>query len=71
MYDFSKLTGLIIEKCVTKSNFAKLMNLSETTIYKKLLGKIEFKPSEIEKACNILEINESDIYVYFFRKKVQ
>lgn len=71
MHDFSKLIGLIIEKCESKRNFAKKMELSETSIYMKLHGKVEFKPSEIEKACEILGIDEADIPIYFFTQKVQ
>lgn len=71
MHDFSKLTGLIIEKCKSKRKFADKMGLSETAIYLKLNNKLEFKPSEIEKACEILGINKADIPIYFFAQKVQ
>lgn len=71
MYDLNKLNGLIIEKCNSRREFAKKMNLSERTIYLKLQGKLEFKPSEIDLACEILEIKKSDIPIYFFNKKVQ
>ncbi len=71
MYNFDKLELLIFEKCRTKRKFAELMKLSERSIYLKLQGKIEFKPSEIEKACNILNIRKNDISSYFFEQKVQ
>ncbi len=71
MYDFSKLIGLIIEKCNTKRNFAKKMGISETSIYMKLQSKLEFKPTEIDKACSILGIDKINIPEYFFKEKVQ
>lgn len=71
MFEHNKLSGLIIEKFKTKRNFAKEMKLSERTIYLKLQGKIEFKQSEIEKACKLLGIIDEDIPVYFFSKNVQ
>ncbi len=71
MYNLDKLNGLVVEKCKTKRNFAKKMKLSERTIYLKLQGKIEFKPSEINLACYILGIAKEDIPIYFFNKKVQ
>ncbi len=66
-----KLSGLITEKLKSKREFAKQMNLSERTTYLKLQGKIDFKSSEILKACEILGINDYDIPLYFFTKQVQ
>lgn len=71
MYDFSELNFLIIKNCKTKRKFAELMGLSERSIYLKLDNKREFKPSEIDRACNILGIRENQINYYFFTKKVQ
>lgn len=71
MYNLNKLNGLIVERYKTKRNFAKDMGLSERTVYLKLQGKIEFKPSEIEMACSLLGIPDSKIPIYFFTKKVQ
>ena len=65
-YNYSKLKGRITEKTENQSNFAQKMKLSETTIYSKLNGKIEFKQSEILDACKILEIPEDEIKKYFF-----
>ena len=71
MYDYSKLIGRIIEKCGTQYNFAKQMNLSERSISLKLSEKVEFKQSEIEKACSVLQIPKTEIMDYFFTLKVQ
>ena len=71
IYDYRKLKGRITEKTGNQSNFAQRMNLSETTIYSKLNGKIEFKQSEILDACKILEIPEEEIKRYFFEHLVK
>lgn len=70
IYDYSKLRGRITEKTGNQSSFAQRMKLSETTIYSKLNGKIEFKQSEILDACKILEIPENEIKAYFFKHTV-
>lgn len=66
IYDYSKLKGRITEKVGNQTNFAQEMKLSETTIYSKLNGKIEFKQSEILDACKILDISDNDMKQYFF-----
>lgn len=71
MYDYDKLFGKIVEECGTRQKFAQKMNLSERTISLKLSGKIEFKQSEIDKACEILHIKRSEIIDYFFKQNVQ
>lgn len=70
-YDYSKLKGRIIERCGTKTKFAKMMGLSERTIYLKLNNKISFKQLEIQKALEILDLTVDEIQVYFFTLKVQ
>ncbi len=70
-YDYSKLDGLITEKCGTRTNFAKLMELSERSISLKMNGKVGWKQAEINKACLVLNIHSEDIPLYFFSLKVQ
>ncbi|AFU88713.1 hypothetical protein phiNJ2_0053 [Streptococcus phage phiNJ2] len=69
--DFSKLSGRIVEKFVTQSNFAVAMGLSERSISLKLNGKVSWKDDEIEKAIKLLELAVEDIPKYFFTRKVQ
>ena len=70
-FDYSKLDGLITEKCTTRANFAKKMNLSERSISLKMNGKVQWKQTEICRACEILSINQQNIPIYFFNSKVQ
>lgn len=70
-YDYAKLNGKIKEVCGTQSVFARKMGLSEHTMSKKLASKISWKQTEIERACNVLDIVRTDIPAYFFNMKVQ
>ncbi len=67
--DFSKLSGRIVEKFVTQSNFAVAMGLSERSISLKLNGKVSWKDDEIEKAIKLLELAVEDIPKYFLQEK--
>lgn len=65
-FNFNKLKGKIAENFDNKKAFAKQMGLSETSIYEKLNGHIEFKQSDIYKACQLLNIKDEEIKIYFF-----
>lgn len=70
-YDYSKLQGKIREICITNKQFAKLMELSERSLSLKINNKVPFSQSEIDRAVEILGIKQSDIFNYFFTRKVQ
>ena len=70
-YDYSKLSGRIVEKYETQAKFACAMGLSERSISLKLNGKVGWKQSEILQACKLLDIPVSQIPAYFFSVKVQ
>lgn len=65
-FDYSKLLGKIKEVCKTQEKFAKEMGISRTTLSIKLNNKQDFDASEINRACNILGIRNTDIPFYFF-----
>ena len=70
-YDYSKLLGRIVEKVGTQGKFAMEIGLSERSVSLKLNGRIGWKQEEIEKACNILDLQPKDIAQYFFTRDVQ
>lgn len=70
-YNYSKLLGRIVEKVGTQCAFSERMELSERSISLKLNGKISWKQSEIAKACEVLDIQLSEIAEYFFALEVQ
>lgn len=65
-YDYSKLYGLIAEKCRTQAVFAEKIGLSERSVSLKLNGKIGWKQKEIAKICDVLDISPKNIPTYFF-----
>ncbi len=69
MYDYSKLSGKIIEVFGTRYNFAKAMNWSERTLSLKMKGNIDWKQSDICKAIKLLNLSEDNISLYFFQTK--
>lgn len=70
-YDYSKLSGKITEVFKTQLKFAEAMHLSERSVSLKLNGKTNWRQSEIERACELLHIDKSDIPIYFFKLEVQ
>jgi hypothetical protein len=69
-YDYSKLNGKITEKYDKQYAFAIDMGWSERTCCLKLNNKVQWKQSEILKACKLLDIEEHEICTYFFAIKV-
>lgn len=70
MYDFKYLKLRIKEIFDTQEAFAKAMGMAYTSLNSRLNNKIEWKGSEIAKACTLLGISWSDIDKYFFAPKV-
>ena len=71
MTDLSKLKGRIIEKFQHYNRFAEAMKMSTRSLSMKLNGIREFKPSEIVRALELLELTTEDVGPYFFTPKVQ
>ena len=65
-YRYDKLLGRIVEKCGTQAKFAKKMQLSERTVSLKLNGKRPWSQVDIAKACEVLDIELTEIQEYFF-----
>ncbi|WP_430598239.1 DUF739 family protein [Enterococcus sp. AZ177] len=69
-YDYSKLSGRIVEKFGTQYNFSIAMGVSERTLSLKLNGKVSWKDRDIAKACELLGLSTKNIPIYFFSEKV-
>ena len=65
-FNYSKLRGKIREIYNTQEDFAKAMELSNTSISLKLNNKSEWSQQEMGKAINLLGISDEEISVYFF-----
>lgn len=71
MYDYSRLEGRIIEKYGTRQAFAEAVGFNPTTFSRKLNGAFEFRPSEMSRMIETLEIPLRDVGYYFFLKKTK
>lgn len=70
-FDYRKLRGKIREVFDTQEKFADAIDMSTTSLSAKLNNKVEWKPTEIDKACKVLNIAKEEIPVYFFTPEVQ
>lgn len=58
------LKAKIVEKGLTYAKVAELLNISYQSLCYKINNKVEFKASEIEKLCEILDIDDKDAYFF-------
>lgn len=68
LFDFQALKGVIKGKYNNQADFAKDMQMSASSLNKKLNNKKEFTSKEIVRACKLLGIERDK---YFFKIKVQ
>lgn len=69
-FDFRKLKGRIIEKYGSQTEFTRKFGVSENTFSMKMNNKVRFTTDDIVKICDMLDIPEEEIGVYFFNPKV-
>lgn len=72
-FDYSKLTGRIVEKFGSRKAFAEACGFSENTMSQKLSGKMSITTKDVVKwsSPELLDIDNDDIPQYFFANKVQ
>lgn len=70
-YNYRKLIGRIIEKYGSRAAFAKAANMSERSMSRKLNNKAKLSQDEIELWCKLLEISDSEAFLYFFTRDSQ
>ena len=70
-YKYDKLIGRIIEKFGNRKAFAAAMHMTGESLSKKLNNRRCFEQREISRACELLDIADSEVSVYFFTLEVQ
>lgn len=65
-YEYKALRGRIIEKYGTQGNFAETLDISKTAMSNKMNNKAGFDQKDIEKWCDLLDIERGNIEHYFF-----
>lgn len=66
MTNSNKLKGRIYEKGYNLTTLAEAMAISRVTLRSRLGCISEFKVSEIQKICTVLDISISEVGAYFF-----
>lgn len=66
VFDYSKLYGRMAEKGETTESLAKKIGRSSNTLRNKLHNRVSFTQNEISAIIKVLDIEKSDIPIYFF-----
>ena len=64
--DYKRLKLKIKEVFDTQEAFSKAMKMSKTALNQRLNGSVEWKTSDIARACDLLHIPLAEAYLYFF-----
>ena len=70
-FDYSKLLGRIKEKGMTQKSLSEAIGIATNSMSFKLTNQAYFKQQEIRRICEILEIEDGEVGLYFFTQKVQ
>ena len=70
-FNYSKLRGKIREMGITQKQIAEKIGTGESTISAKLNNKCYFYQPEIAKICDILNIADEEVGLYFFAPEVE
>ena len=67
--DYANLRERMRDSKLTQKECAELIGISESQLNRKLAGEFVFRQDEINKLCEILEIDGTEIGKYFFSPK--
>ncbi len=67
--NYSFLRGKIIENCGNLKNFAQKLEISKQELSNKLNNKSSFSQFQIQKAIEILNLNNEEVAKCFFVQK--
>ena len=70
-FDYSKLLGRIRELGYTQKTLAAVVKMSVSQLNQCLKNKANFKHAKILEICNVLDIQSSEIGVYFYTLKTR
>ena len=70
MFDYKSLKLKIKEVYDNQESFAEAMQMNYTSLNQRLNNAVEWKTSDIVKACQLLNIPLENAHLYFFVQKV-
>lgn len=68
VYNYSKLLGRLREYNLTQAQLAEAIGKDKTTLNAKFNNKGKFTAPEIDDICQVLDIPNEEIGIYFFTK---
>ena len=69
--NYADLRERMRDSKLTQKECAGLIGISESQLNRKLAGEFVFRQDEINKLCEILEIDGTEIGKYFFSPKLK
>lgn len=69
--NYADLRERMRDSKLTQKECADLIGISESQLNRKLAGEFVFRQDEINKLCEILEIDGTEIGKYFFSPKLR
>ena len=67
---YNKLKGRIIEKYGSQGKFAAALGMTENTVSRKMQDKVEFSKDDMVRWAELLDIDPSEFWDYFFADKL-
>ena len=67
-FNHSKLLGRMREYGLTQESLAKKIGINEGTLNNKLNGKAYFTTKDIDRICEVLDIPNVEIGIYFYTR---
>ena len=69
MTDSKKLKAIFVQAGKTQSEVADMLGISPTCLNNKILNKVDFKAKEIQKLCDVFNIQDKE--AIFFAECVE
>lgn len=67
---YNKLKGRIVEKFGSQTKFAAALGITENTVSRKMQDKVEFSKDDMVRWAELLEIDSSEFWDYFFADRL-
>jgi transcriptional regulator with XRE-family HTH domain len=64
--NYAKLLGRIKERGETQKSVAEKVGISESQFSQKISGNYPFKQTDIQKICELLDVDFAEVGKYFF-----
>lgn len=67
-FDYSKLRGRIVEKYGSVASFSEKTRIKYPAVIRKMAGDTAFSQADIIEWCDLLDIDVSEVPLYFLQR---